>query len=370
MIIDAQELKQKISESDVITILKLLGAKTFIDTKEAIITQTVCHKGHSDKLYYYKNSNMFHCYTDCGDNFDIIELVKRNKNYININFAIQWITTQLGIDTYTYGFKEQNKIEIIKDWDFISGYINRKQRKANVKQELPELNINILNIFQKMYWEEWLKDGISIESMKKYNILYNTLYQKVIIPHFDMNNRLIGIRGRATDEDEVDIFGKYTPFMWQGQMFNHPLSQNLYGLNQNKNTIQLKKKIMLVESEKGVLQTDTMFGEDNFTVAICGNNLSDFQRDLILSLGVEEVIIGLDRQYKEIDDVEYNKWSKHIRERLVAKLAPFVRVYVLWDTEGLLKYKDSPTDVSKEVLLKLMKNKIYVETYNESEVIL
>lgn len=168
--IDAQELKQKISEVDVLTILKLLGAKSFTDTKDAIITQTVCHKGHSDKLYYYKESKMFHCYTDCADSFDIIELVRRNKNYIKINFAIQWITTQLGIDTYTYGFKENNKIEIINDWDFISGYINRKQRKTNNRPELAEIDINMLNIFQKMYWEDWLKEGISIESMK--NIAY------------------------------------------------------------------------------------------------------------------------------------------------------------------------------------------------------
>lgn len=369
MIIDAQELKQKISESDVITILKLLGAKTFTDTKEAIITQTVCHKGHSDKLYYYKKSNMFHCYTDCSDSFDIIELVRRNKNYLTINFAIQWITTQLGIDTYTYGFQESNKVEIINDWDFISGYINRKQRKTNSKQKLDEIDINMLNIFQKMYWDDWIKEGISIESMKKYNILYSTLYQKIIIPHFDIDNRLIGIRSRATDEDEIDMFGKYTPFMWRGKMFNHPLSQNLYGLHKNKATIKSKKKVMLVESEKGVLQTDSMFREDNFTLALCGNNLTDFQRDLILSLGVEEVIIALDRQYKEVGDTEYNKWAKHIREKIVAKLAPFVRVYIIWDTEGLLQYKDSPTDVSKDVLLKLMKNKIYVGTYNESEVV-
>lgn len=184
-----------------------------------------------------------------------------------------------------------------------------------------------------------------------------------------MNNRLIGIRSRATDEIEIDMFGKYTPFMWQGKMFNHPLSQNLYGLNNNKEAIQTKKKVMLVESEKGVLQTDSMFKEDNFTLALCGNNLSDSQRDLILSLGVQEVIIALDRQYKEVGDVEYIKWAKHIRERIVSKLAPFVRVYIIWDTEGLLKYKDSPTDVSKDILLKLMKNKIYVGTYNESEVV-
>jgi hypothetical protein len=367
--INAQELKEQISESDVITVLKLLGAKTFTDTKEAIITETVCHKGHSHKLYYYKESRMFHCYTDCGDNFDIIELVKRNKKYVKINFAIQWIATQLGIDTYTYGFQKNEKIDIINDWDFINEYINRKQRKKELNI-LSEINKNVLNIYQDMYLEDWINEGISIKSMKKYEIKYSTLKQKIIIPHKDIDNRLVGIRARATIAEEVELYGKYAPMTdFKGNMFSHPLSQNLYGLGINKETIKQKKKVMLVESEKGVLQTDTMFGNKNFTVALCGNTLSNTQRDMLLSLGIEEVIIGLDRQYKEVGDVEYEKWSKHIRDRIISKLAPYVRVYVIWDTESILGYKDSPTDCGKDKLLYLMKNKIYVGTYNESEVV-
>ena len=37
-------------------------------------------------------------------------------------------------------------------------------------------------------------------------------------------------------------------------------------------------------------------------------------------------------------------------------------VSVLWDTNDLLGYKDSPTDRGKEILLQLMDNKIYVGT--------
>jgi hypothetical protein len=77
-------------------------------------------------------------------------------------------------------------------------------------------------------------------------------------------------------------------------------------------------------------------------------------------LGVSEVIIGLDKQYKVLGDEEEDKWSKHIRKKIIAPLAPYVRVSVLWDTENLLPYKASPTDVNKETLLKLMDKKIYV----------
>ena len=331
----ARELIDQLTESDNITILKLLGAKDFRETDEAIITNTVCHHGNSLKLYYYKESKMYHCYTDCGENFNVIELVRRSKKYEHHSTAIEWITTQLGIDTFTYGFSNEPKNNLINDWDFIDSYINRKKKKDKQKIKLPIIDKRILNVFQNMYWKDWIDDNISIQSMKKYNIRYSTLYQKVIIPHYDIDGNLIGIRGRATDDEEADIFGKYTPFMWNDKMYNHPLSQNLYGLHINKETIKRKKKVMLCESEKAVLQCDTIFGEDNFTLALCGNVLSDYQRDVLLSLGVEEVIIGLDRQYKEVNDIEYQKWASHIRKKIISKLAPYVRVYVIWDTKGL-----------------------------------
>ena len=49
---------------------------------------------------------------------------------------------------------------------------------------------------------------------------------------------------------------------------------------------------VLVEAEKSVFQTDTMFEEDNFTVALCGSNLTDYQKGMILMLGVREVIVA------------------------------------------------------------------------------
>lgn len=368
--IDGKELKNKISEADVITILGLLGATYFSGTeeeKEAIITNSVCHHSDSHKLYYYKESKKFHCYSQCGDSFDIIDLVQRSKKYDKKGMAIQWISNQLGIDDYTYGFsKKLPKNDIINDWSFINGY------KNNIKPfniiDLPEINNNIMNVFQKYYWKNWIDENITKDTMKKYNIRYSALSQKVIIPHYDINNRLVGIRGRSMDEEEAELYGKYTPFMWMGTMFNHPLSQNLYGINENKETIKKKRKVMIFEGEKSVLQVESMFPNENFTVALCGNNLSDYQRDLILSLGVEEVIIALDRQYKDKEDSMYITWSKHIRERIISKLAPYVRVFVIWDTEDKLDYKDSPSDKGKQVLLELMKTKLYVGTYNNKEV--
>ncbi len=355
-----QELKVKLSENDIRTLLvEYMGAVISYEDDDIWISNTVCHHGNKQKLYYYKESKSFHCYTECGQ-LDIIGIVMGFKGYSQeeLQKAINWICIKLNIDNCEYGFGKQ---EQISDWEFIKKY------KKNNNKEMKSIPLNsydktILNIFQEFYTMEWINEGISIKTMKKYNILYSTWQQKIIIPHFDMNNRLIGVRSRSLIDEDIKLFGKYTPFKIGRKFYNHSLGYNLFGLNHNITAIQNKRKIMLVEAEKSVFQTDTMFGKDNFTVALCGSNLTDYQRGLILMLGVREVIIALDKQYKVLDSEECKKWAKHIKDKIIDKLSAYVLVTVLWDSNDLLEYKDSPTDKGKEILLKLMEQKIYVGT--------
>ena len=355
----AQELKSKLTEDDIKKLLELMGATFYYEDDDMWITDTICHHGTKPKLYFYKDSMSFHCYTECGQ-LDIIGVVMGYKGYEQEEFqkAINWISIKLNLDNHVYGFGKQ---EQISDWEFIKKYKKNKKVKPKDKILVP-YDKNILNIFQHFYYQSWIEEGISVETMKKYNILYSTWQQKIIIPHYDMNNNLVGVRSRALLPDDIELFGKYTPFKIGNKFYNHSLGLNLFGLNHNINAIQKKRKIMLVEAEKSVFQTDTMFGEDNFTVALCGSNLTDYQKGMILMLGVREVIIALDKQYQTLDSDECKNWSQHIKDKIIDKLSPFVSVSVLWDSTNLLSYKDSPTDKGKETLLKLMENKIYVGT--------
>lgn len=356
----AQDLKDKLTEEDIRTLLlDHMGATIFYEDEEQWISDTICHHGSRPKLYYYKDSSSFHCYTECGQ-MDILAVVMGYKGYEpeELHKAINWICIKLNIDNCDYGFGKQ---EQISDWDFISKY-KRNNKKEIVNKPLVPYDKSILRIFQKLYTEEWIKEGISILTMEKYNIMYSTWQQKIIIPHFDVNSQLIGVRGRSLLDEDIEIFGKYTPFKVGRRFYNHSLGQNLFGLNHNMKAIQKKRKIMLVEAEKSVLQTDTMFGDENFTVALCGSNLTDYQKGMILMLGVREVIVALDKQYMTLDSDECKKWAAHIKSKIIDKLSPYVIVTVIWDTNDLLSYKDSPTDDGKDTLLKLMDNKIYVGT--------
>ena len=74
--------------------------------------------------------------------------------------------------------------------------------------------------------------------MDKFNIRYSTTQNKIIIPHYNADGQLVGIRGRALNEWEVENVGKYMPVQIEGKWYSHPLSLNLYGLNFNKEDIK------------------------------------------------------------------------------------------------------------------------------------
>lgn len=353
--LSAQELKDQLTEENVKEVLSALGAEITREDNNCWVSNTICHHGNKNKLYYYKPSKIFTCFTECGT-MDIIDLVKHSKDYENITEAINYICNVTGISQRKIGVFGSSKI--IDDWEFIS-----KIRKRNSQeQKLKVYDESVLKTFLPMYPQSWVDEGISIESMKKYGIMYSVLMQKIIIPHRDVDNNLIGIRTRATIPEDEERYGKYNPYIIGNQEYTHSLAKNLYGLNINKAAISRIKKIMLVEAEKSVMQADTMFGENNFTVALCGCNLSKTQRDLILDTDAREVIIALDKQWEIEDSPEYDKWLKHVKNNIVDKLSPYINVSVIWDLEGLLGYKDSPTDRGKEVLLELMKSKMEVLT--------
>lgn len=357
----AQELKEKLSEDDIrLLLIRDMGANISYEDDDMWISDTVCHHGNKPKLYYYKDSMSFHCYTECGQ-LDILGVVMGFKGYeeSELKKAINWICIKLNIDNCEYGFGKQ---EQISDWEFIRNYKRQLKKSSIETKPLVPYDKSILKIFRNWYTEDWIKEGISIETMEKYNIMYSPWQQKIIIPHFDINNQLIGVRGRSLLEEDIDVFGKYSPIKVGRKFYNHALGQNLYGLNKNISAIQRKRKIMLVEAEKSVLQSDTMFGDDNFTVALCGSNLTSYQKGIILMLGVREVIVALDKQYETLDSDECKKWAKHIKEKIIDILAPYLKISILWDTNNLLPYKASPTDFGKETLIQLMDSKIYAGT--------
>ena len=73
------------------------------------------------------------------------------------------------------------------------------------------------------------------------------------------------------------------------------------------------KKAIIFESEKSVLKYASLFGWDNnISVACCGSNISMYQIQLLLDLGVEEIIVAFDRQFQEKNDDECKTLTDHL----------------------------------------------------------
>ena len=105
-----------------------------------------------------------------------------------------------------------------------------------------------------------------------------------------------------------------------------------------------------------------MFGQENdISVAVCGSSLISHQVQLLRELGVEELIIGFDKQFQQINDDEFKRWTKKLIN-IHKKYSPYLTISFLFDKENnLLSYKDSPTDKGKEIFLELFERRIYLK---------
>lgn len=351
-----KELNDSLTPEKIIQLVTELGSDEYIDKGDYIIFKTICHNEDaataSMKLYYYKKNKKFHCYTDCGDNFNIFTLFERRYKLLGIKYnfykdIVLKITDGINIKrTAENGFIQK----------YESKYDEYKIDQPNVK--FNEINPNVLKLFTFFPTPEWLEDGISEEIMKLYNILYSIEQNKIIIPHYDMFGNLIGIRGRALNEEDL-LIGKYMPVQIEKKVYSHPLMYNLYGLNLIKENIQKYKMAIVAEGEKAPMQYATMFGMDrNIVVAACGSNFHKYQLDLLISCGAERVLIAFDKEGETVQ--EKDKYFNKLLN-ICNKYKNFCQMGFIYDTSNLLELKNSPFDKGAAITKKLIEQGVWIK---------
>jgi DNA primase len=351
-------IKEKITPAHIITILDEMGGEPQYQNSNIIVSKTICHNGDSRKLYYYLNSNMFHCYTNCGS-FDVIELV-RKFYHLNLIQAIYKLINDLNLEDII------NFNDITEDNDDIRKlekeyYEQHKNLVREIKKQdiqLKEFDDNILKYFMYPIIGPWEREGIGREVIKQAKIGYYPGGGQITIPHYDKNNRLIGLRGRQLGQEEAEIFGKYRPLFINNLSYAHPLGFNLYNLNNSKDNIAKVQKAIVFEAEKSTLLYRTFFGEENdISVACCGSSLTDYQVQLLLGAGAREIIIAFDRQFQEIEDEEFNKLINKLI-KLDKKYRKLVNISFIFDKKMITAYKASPIDEGPTKFLKLFKERV------------
>lgn len=367
---DKDEIKQGLTLEQVEEVILALGVQNYRIQSGVIMMENICHNfpGESSgmKLYYYDNTKLFRCYTECREFFDIFELIIKVHEIqfnqeINMIKSIEWLLTLLGIQIAEKTFDEIG-IETNKFLKQMSNLIDKINKMGEQKKfELQIYDDAFLNTLKNIPAKSWIEQGITKESMEKYQIRYHLGQEKIVIPHRDADGNLIGVRGRAMIKEEAELYGKYKPIAIAGTMYNHPLSFALYGLYENKENIKRVKKVFIFESEKSVITYDSLFGsENNISVACCGSSISTYQIDLLCELGVEEIIIAFDKEFSELNSPEHKRNVASLL-KLKNKFSNRVKVSFLYDIDNnLLDLKDSPIDKGKDIFLTMFKNRIII----------
>ena len=348
--IDYEQIVKDLKDEEVIRLMYELGADRHEETDNYIIFPTICHNENaieaSMKLYYYKDTHLLYCYTEDGP----MSIYKFLENYYKTrNIEYNW-----GQDILKVVFQCSAATELTTKETIFKQSLKDKYRKRQSIQ-LAAYSPNVLESFVKQYPIEWLEDNISAGAMDKYNIRYSISQNKIIIPHYDINNRLVGIRGRALNESEI-AYAKYAPVKIEDIVYKHKLSLNLYGLNHNWENIKELGICYIAESEKAVLQSE-LFGEKNCTVAICGSSLNIYQIKLLMQhCQPKEIVLCLDKEELPGEDKYFYKlWD------MCSKYKLYTNMSFIYDRENLLNLKDSPFDRGRNIFNKLLEKRVKVK---------
>ena len=348
--IDYKSIIEQLDTQKIIQLMEKLGADDYIEKEGYVIFPTICHNEDASeasmKLYYYENSHIFQCYTDEGS----MSIFQFLKNYYE--------TRSYDYDWY------QDIYQVILDCSNFNPNLSFVPKKYKSIRDiystpkhifLPTYPNGIIDCFTKFYPSEWLNDGITRQSMDKFNIRYSVTQNKIIIPHYNVDGQLVGIRGRALNEWEVENVGKYMPVQIEGKWYAHPLSMNLYGLNFNKENIRKYGICYVGEAEKFCLQMDS-FSMPNCSVAVCGSQFNKYQLNLLIKTCMpREIVICFDQEELEGENKYFNKLYS-----LCKKYTNYCTISFIYDRKRLLDLKDSPTDKGEEVFRELLKRRIIV----------
>lgn len=195
--ISPQDIKEMLTEEDIVNLLEHLDASPRYSGK-SIQAYNICHGGQNPKLVYYNNSKLFHCYTQCATNYDVFSLIERVMN-CSFKDAVEYVCS----------FFDINRNDERKRNELASSVVIPSESIEEV--ELPNLPKNILGAYHKLYPQMWVDEGISVRTMEEFNIHYAVTDNQIIIPHYDIDGNLVGIRARNLNEELVAKGLKYIP---------------------------------------------------------------------------------------------------------------------------------------------------------------
>ena len=266
-----------------------------------------------------------------------------DQRKVEFSHVLNTVKNVLGITDY-YDFFDSKRC--------VFGGFYEKIRKKNL-QKINVYDESILKDYQRCGNLRFVKDNISLESQKFFNIRYDVESQGIVIPIYDQIGQLMGAKVRCNYEVADGEMKYYYLLPCQA-------SQTLYGYAQNYNNL-VGNTVYIGESEKFVMQCYT-YGIRN-CVGLGSGTISLKQIQMLLELKptalvfMHDVGYGLENIMRNINMVQsYSRFSE-------IKLG-------YWDffDKGYAD-KLSPSDLGKNQLLRIIRDEIkFLGDIDEEEI--
>lgn len=352
--INTKLLKSSLTLEDHKSICKALGIPAFSENSKQIVYFTgdkhVNPYNGSPKLIFYKDTSIYMGFS-AGMSYDIISLTQRRLSLLKqpssfidaINFILS--VTGKEIDSVQRLTKTH-----VYDWQADLEKFIRFRRTGTT---LITYDDTILSQLGQSIPQAWLDEGISEDTLIKYQIGYYERLNATTIPCRDKQGNLIGIRCRHWQPNEIEQ-GKYRPLLLLDGVtsFKFPTNDVFFGINYNWPEIERTGKVMLVESEKAVMKLDTIYKEHNVALGMFGNNLGLKRRNELIKLGVNHVVYVPDNDWIGRGDEAYQEWEDKVI-RFCKQFDGYAKVEIVWDNLGLLEAKENATDKDEDTWWKL-----------------
>lgn len=247
--------------------------------------------------------------------------------------VITVVNNELGISDYSYFYERKRQA-------FGGCY-------AKIKKETPcsppkIYDPHILDQFPKRGNLRFMRDGITLQAQKFFDLRFDPANDGIVIPIFDQFGNLMAVKERANHDVGPDE-QKYW-YLYPGQM-----SKTLYGYAQNY-TFLAENTVLIFEAEKSVMQCYS-FGLRN-AVALGSGSISRNQIKMLYEIQPERVIF--------LHDVGYDIAAIRKNATMYKKFGRFSDTRVgYWDwMQGEYTDKFSPSDLGKSELFRILKTEI------------
>ena len=349
-------LKENLTNDDIYNILIDLDANP-TDCGDRFECETICHGGDSHKLFYYFDSQIFYCYSGCGVIGDVLNLIQKVKGWgfkKCKDYCYSFINHDITpADFYpTVSIKQPDDIYI-----------------PDIESPFVESYESPLNRYPQPMIQGWINEGISHDMCVNANIRYNPVEGSILIPHYDIHNRLIGIKSRCLSKQD-ESKGKYQMFRTGDKTYFFSTAMNLYNINNAKEMIQNTGNAIVFEGEKSVLKLQSLTNRKNVAAVACsGSHISKFQIKQLFDCDVKRIFIAFDKDYSDESEPEFRellkKYQSIIKKYCGENSLNDIEFRFFVDRENRLSKHDSPIDKGLENFQYLMKNSLTATQINK-----